>query len=61
MTINVCLKCHHTWKQRKAKKPHCCPRCKTYTWDKMIDLIEHPQLNKQEENHEEESVKDSSR
>lgn len=29
----TCLKCGHKWESR-IKHPQCCPRCKSYTWDK---------------------------
>lgn len=30
----TCCKCGHEWTQKTDKKPLCCPRCKSYTWDK---------------------------
>jgi len=32
----TCLCCYHTWQKRNFGdiKPRCCPRCKSYTWDK---------------------------
>jgi predicted Zn-ribbon and HTH transcriptional regulator len=29
----TCLKCGHKWESR-IKHPQCCPRCKSYTWNK---------------------------
>lgn len=29
----TCLKCGHKWESR-IDNPVCCPRCKSYTWNK---------------------------
>ena len=33
MSENACLRCGHTWKQRKAARPINCPVCKSPKWD----------------------------
>jgi len=30
----TCLKCSHTWRPIKDKRPAVCPKCKSYSWDK---------------------------
>lgn len=29
-----CLRCNYEWKSKETKRPECCPRCKSYRWDK---------------------------
>lgn len=29
----VCLRCRHTWKQRKDEEPKCCPGCHSPYWN----------------------------
>lgn len=31
----ACLKCSHTWRPIKDKRPAVCPKCKSYSWDKF--------------------------
>jgi len=26
--------CGHRWEPKSARKPQCCPKCKSYEWDK---------------------------
>jgi len=32
-----CNSCHHKWYSRLAGLPLCCPKCKSYTWNKKVE------------------------
>ena len=46
----TCQRCHHEWTPRSEDRPHECPRCKSYLWDKQprhryIYALQHPTTN----------------
>ena len=33
MKENTCIRCEHSWYQRKPEQPRICPKCKSPYWD----------------------------
>jgi len=33
--MNKCKRCNYEWESRK-KNPKCCPKCKSYDWNKNL-------------------------
>src|SRR5665647_1597539 len=40
MTIErqFCQKCNHSWYPSRETKPRVCPRCKSYNWEKTVEV-----------------------
>jgi predicted nucleic acid-binding Zn-ribbon protein len=38
MDFKTCKRCGHLWAPRTEERPKCCPKCKSYEWDKKLLL-----------------------